>query len=230
MAYKMNEKNRAVKLGVLLSCVLVIVIILVVRFVIITHKEWVQDDIYASSNVEEYDKELILTSCGSDLNSALLIFPEKIDSDADVCDYLAEFKSGLFDTDGTLILKCKYNDTSYQKELDRISNIEMTICDVNSEQKHTNKIMYDEESFELPAYIASYGFGNTYEYALVNDDAKEIAYIYLAYPNPEDFEYPEYLMKNLEAYNEENTSDAYTIYDHSFDGGKSYIEFDDSNN
>ncbi|MCR4651409.1 MAG: hypothetical protein K5662_06600 [Lachnospiraceae bacterium] len=83
------------------------------------------------------------------------------------------------------------------------------------------------ESYELPAYVANSGFGNTYEYALLNEAEHEITYVYTAYPDPDNFPYPEYLMKDKSLYDESNTLGAFSIYNHSFDGGKSFIEFDD---
>ena len=53
-------------------------------------------------------------------------------------------------------------------------------------------------------------------------------YIYFAYPGEETLRlYSDFVKKDLSAYEEENTWDAYSMYNHSFDGGESYIEFDD---
>lgn len=52
-------------------------------------------------------------------------------------------------------------------------------------------------------------------------------YIYLAYPNDNVLsEYSDYVKKDLSVYEEENTWDAFSIYNHSFDGGESWVEFD----
>ena len=39
--------------------------------------------------------------------------------------------------------------------------------------------------------------------------------------------YSDYIKKDLSVYEEENTWDAFSMYNHSFDGGESWVEFDD---
>ena len=54
-------------------------------------------------------------------------------------------------------------------------------------------------------------------------------YIYFAYLGEETLRlYSDFVKKDLSAYEEENTWDAYSMYNHSLDGGESYIEFDDN--
>ena len=36
-----------------------------------------------------------------------------------------------------------------------------------------------------------------------------------------------YVKKDLSAYEEENTWDVFCMYNHSFDGGESWVDFDD---
>lgn len=40
-------------------------------------------------------------------------------------------------------------------------------------------------------------------------------------------EYSDYVKKDRSVYEEENTWDAFSMYNHSFDGGESWVEFDD---
>ena len=88
-------------------------------------------------------------------------------------------------------------------------------------------IKYDEEMYTFPAYIAIDGFGSKYEYALLNEKEHVITYLYLAYPGKDQFEkYPDYVKENHSSYNKSGL-DCFTIYAHSFDGGRSYVEFDD---
>ena len=52
-------------------------------------------------------------------------------------------------------------------------------------------------------------------------------YVYLAYPDEKTLQdYSNYVKKDLSAYEEENTWDAFSMYNHSFDGGESWVEFD----
>lgn len=182
---------------------------------------------YHTSDLTEYDKAVILDRFGGDLDSNLSIFPDVLAEDAKVQLFETEFQSGLFDTDGNCILVCQYQEEQLQKEIERLSNLEMDIVNFDGKERYTNPIIYDERSYRWPAYVANAGFGNTYEYALVNEESDEIAYLYLAYPNPDHFPYPEYLLLDTSGYAEENTWNAFSMYNHSFDGGRSYMEFDD---
>lgn len=40
-------------------------------------------------------------------------------------------------------------------------------------------------------------------------------------------DYSDYIKKDLSVYEEENTWYAFSMYNHSFDGGESWVEFDD---
>ena len=103
----------------------------------------------------------------------------------------------------------------------------MEIRNGSSEESYTNKVLYDESSYRYPAYVANAGFGHTYEYALADKGDNENTYIYLAYPNSDMKEYTEYLLIDRSIYDEDDKTGAFTIYNHSFDGGNSCDEFDD---
>ena len=68
---------------------------------------------------------------------------------------------------------------------------------------------------------------NTYEYALLDKDNLQIIYIYLSYPSINNKKYNKYLKKDKSVYFWLSTWDLYSMYNHSFDNGKSYVEFDD---
>lgn len=51
--------------------------------------------------------------------------------------------------------------------------------------------------------------------------------MYITYPNIKTFKYSKYLKKNLKTYVDFDTLDNFTIYNHSFDNGDSFISFDD---
>ena len=53
-------------------------------------------------------------------------------------------------------------------------------------------------------------------------------YIYMAYPGSKLLKkYSDYVRKDLSSYAEENTMDRFSMYNHSFDGGESWVEYDD---
>ena len=85
---------------------------------------------------------------------------------------------------------------------------------------------YDDKFYPFPAYITNDGFGSTYEYALIDRDGGRIIYVYGAYVIPNSFPYKDCLKTDLSAYIADSLK-AFTVYNHSFDGGKSWDEFDD---
>ncbi|MBR1392078.1 MAG: hypothetical protein IJ567_11690 [Lachnospiraceae bacterium] len=183
------------------------------------------DTAYSTDHIEDYDKEYVVENYHSDLDSNLSVFPDELSTVNEVASFHASLSTNLFDTDGEIILDCVYENDQFHDEIERLANLSMTIK--NRDEQYTNSVLYDTEGYHYPAYITIDGFGNTYEYALIDQDNHEIIYIYLAYPNVRDFPYRDYLKKDLSLYEEENTLDAYSMYNHSFDDGESWTEFDD---
>lgn len=181
-------------------------------------------DSYHAEGAENYNKDAIIEKYSGDLDSDLSVFPDDIF--ADKTEYTADFNPNLFDTDGKMILICTYGDEQFSDEISRLQKLSKTI--EYNEEEHTNNVIYDEDSYSYPAYITIDGFGNTYEYALIDQSNNRIVYVYLAYPDKKTLQdYSDYIKKDLSVYEEENTWDSYSMYNHSFDGGESWVEFDD---
>lgn len=178
------------------------------------------------SGIENYDKAGILDNYGGDIDSGLFIFPDSTDNMMNPT-FVSSLKTGLFDTDGYIILQAKYSKEDYEAELERLSNIECTLS--FSDEEITQKVKYDEESYGLPAYVTVDGFDYIYEYALVNDETCEITYILLSYPKYVDLrQYKEYLKLDASEYKIEDVLNQFSIYAHSFDGGQSWTEYSDN--
>lgn len=176
----------------------------------------------------KYDKQYYINEYNGDLDSNLLIFPKK-DTYYISNEYYSSFETNLFDTDGYIILKAKYDKKEFDNEINRIKSLNMTIkngCKKGS-NTYKNKIKYDEKSYNYPAYITIDGFDSTYEYALINNKESEIIYVYLSYPNLKEQIYKEYLKKDKSEYSNVEKASGYSMYNHSFDSGKSFAEFDD---
>ena len=60
----------------------------------------------------------------------------------------------------------------FSDEISRLQALSKTI-EYNDED-HTNNVIYDEDSYSYPAYITIDGFGNTYEYALIDQSNNRI--------------------------------------------------------
>ena len=179
---------------------------------------------YHAEGAENYNKDAIIEKYSGDLDSDLSVFPDDIF--ADKTEYTADFNPNLFDTDGKMILICTYGDEKFSDEISRLQALSKTI-EYNDEE-HTNNVIYDEDSYSYPAYITIDGFGNTYEYALIDQSNNRIVYVYLAYPDKKTLQdYSDYIKKDLSVYEEENTWDVFSMHNHSFDGGESWVEFDD---
>lgn len=177
------------------------------------------------SGIEAYDKAAILENYGGDIDSGLFIFPDNT-SDMINPTYVSNLKTGLFDTDGYIMLQAKYSDEKYQEEVERLSQIECSLT--YKDEMVTQQVKYDAESYALPAYVASDGFDYIYEYALVNEETNEISYILLSYPSvAELIQYKEYLKLNVLEYEIDDALNQFTIYAHSFDGGQSWMEYSD---
>ena len=173
---------------------------------------------------ECYDKSYYIIKYGGDLDSNLSVFPDTVE-ESRVALYESSFGEGLFDTDGYMILEYRCDEGQIAAEEERLKKISFTITHYDG-QIFTNNVMYDGNSYPYPAYVTNDGFGSTYEYALIDRDGGRIVYIYAAYVMPDGFPYKEYLKTDRSAYKADSLQ-AFTVYNHSFDGGQSWDEFDD---
>ena len=181
--------------------------------------------LFRSIGVEQYDKSAIVEKYHANIDSNLSIFPDEIKAVEGTASYYAFISDEFFDKNPEIFLQCEYTVENYLLEIERLKSISITIK--YRDQSYTNYIKYDEEMYAFPAYIAIDGFGSKYEYALLNEKEHVITYLYLAYPGKDQFEkYPDYVKENHSSYNK-SCLDCFTIYAHSFDGGRSYVEFDD---
>lgn len=181
---------------------------------------------YSAAGLENYRPDEIVSAFGGDLDSSLAVFPSYETAARGSASYEAIFRRGLFDTDGRIVLECAYGTEDIADEIERLRTLSMTIS--YGDQEVTNEVRYDGESYSYPAYITIDGFGSTYEYALVITERRTIVYLYLSYPSAATINaFPDYMKKDRSVYDERSSNDCYSMYNHSFDGGKSWVEFDD---
>ena len=183
-------------------------------------------DLYLAKGVENYDLSAIKERYSGDLDSSLAIFPSKETLEKANVTYEARLQSGLFDTDAEIFLDCVYSDeTTFAREIERLASLFVTIS--YRGESYTNYVRYDEDSYSYPAYVTIDGFGHTYEYALVITERRQIIYLYLSYPGNKQFSrYGAYIKTDRSVYDKASLSE-FSMYNHTFDGGKTYIEFDD---
>lgn len=180
---------------------------------------------YEAKGINQYDKAEIVNKYHSSLDSNLSLFPDEIKSIKEESFYYAYVSNEFFDKNPKIILECQYDKETFDQEIERIKNGEITITYKN--ESVTNKVIYDEEMYIEPAYIAIDGFADKYEYALINYEDYIIAYVYFAYPGESEFQNYQSLVKKDKSLYDKTSLKSFTIYAHSFDGGKSFIEFDD---
>ena len=176
---------------------------------------------------EHYDKSYYINKYGGDLDSNLSVFPDGLE-ESRVILFESSFGEGLFDTDGYMILEYRCDAEQISAEEERLGSLSMTIRHYDG-QTFTNHVMYDETSYRYPAYITNDGFDSTYEYALIDRGGGRIIYIYGAFVMPDGFPGKDYLKTDRSAYKKDSLK-AFTVYNHSFDGGQSWTEFDDAIN
>ena len=188
------------------------------------------------SGLESYDKQAILEKYESDLNSGLETFPDNTDNILDG-EYAFHLKYGILDSDAYIIMKAHYSHEDYLQEEKRLSEIKCTI--VNSRINQLSKkeeiidtvntcIKYDDSIYKYPAYIASDGYGDVYEYALMDAENDTIIYVLLSYPEFLNLsKYKDYTKPNKNDYKQNDSFNEFTIYYHTFDNGATYNYYEE---
>ena len=216
---------------VFVACTIVIAAVSFIRTVLVLGIVMVVEA--APSNVitgiEHYDKAYYLENYGGDLDSLMLIFPEQVDLAVEAT-FESKMDTGLFDTSGYILLCAEYEKEQFEKEKARLSEITCTIYSLGQEEESVTKnILYDENSYSLPAYVTCDGFRDMYEYALIDEENFSVTYVYLSYPEPAtENAYKNYLKCDLSLYNITDSFNQFTIYAHSFDGGEIWTEASDT--
>ncbi len=219
------KKDRKTLKSVLIIALIVILVVILGCGLIYAVMSFLPKKI---DGIENYNKLYYIENYGGDLDSNLSIFPDDKSVFIEPT-FKSSMLTGLFDTDGYIILTSKYNLDNFNKEIERLSSLSMTIKNgcLKDSDSHTNYVKYDTTSYRYPSYVTIDGFGSTYEYALINKDELKIIYVYLSYPNTYDTNYKEYLKKDISTYSKENTLNSFSMYNHTFNNGESYMEFDD---
>lgn len=162
--------------------------------------------------IENYDKSYLEEEFSGDMTSHFFLFPDDL-KDTEDAEFWYEYKTGLFDTDGSFFLSAVYSEEDFANEIERISEITCTVND--GVEDITQAVIYDEDMYNYPAYIAIDGYTHNYEYALIDHDNNRIVYVLLGYPDYDELsEYSDYLKTDPDAYDLENgtTLERFCIY------------------
>lgn len=108
----------------------------------------------------------------SGIHTAYLVFPQQIPEDIIETSFYHYYRDTLFTPTVQTFLQCKYNDRTYQQEIDRLENTSKTYGN-----KKIQLLRDEDKKFGYPAYIAVNNADHTYEYALLTGE-KEITYVF----------------------------------------------------
>lgn len=152
-----------------------LVIVIVLCAGVIIFKEY-PNNTYFTMDYEMY------ADCRSNLlkddqfHSGLYIFPQDICPDTEDINFMYVCEKQKWKNNYEIILRVKYTEDEYKKEVKRLSGLNCEI--MGSDGITTNKIMYTEDAYDYPAYVAIQGCDESYEYALTIDEEKEIVYVF----------------------------------------------------
>lgn len=178
------------------------------------------------TDASQYAKNYYIETYGGDLDSNLSIFPDEITEDMEVINFESSLATGLFDTDGYIFLEYTLDKVDFDNEVARLQELQAKIENYDG-QVYINKVMYSEDDYAYPTYITIDGYADTFEYALIDEENSRIICVYLAYYNDSRFTKEEYLKVDKSCYSDFDNLDEFSMYTHTFDGGKSYVEYND---
>jgi len=113
-----------------------------------------------------------------DYNDAPIVFPKKITDSMTINDYMFVEVVQAFQSVGKhFYLDVTYSAEEYFNELKRLKDWSREYS--YGEEKGVGKLLYNEQDFYYPAYVASYNKLLAYEYALILQDNR-IIYVYIS--------------------------------------------------
>ena len=150
----------------LVASAVVIFVVLPLLFAVIyngvdnVYREHYNQSITDTARYEEVIGNPLICRFGN--TPVCMTFPKSIE-DKNVIDFF----SNSFEEEIQITLDIQYDEQSFEAELDRLSHID------------GSKTRYDEWNFQKPAYVAVYGDGACFEYALIDYENLQISYVYL---------------------------------------------------
>lgn len=119
------------------------------------------------------------------VQTGYIVFPEKLPDGMIEAEFYHSFRNTIASPTTQTYLKCKYDEQTYQQEIQRLENTSKTYGDRKME------LLRDEKKkFQYPAYIAVENAAHKYEYALLTGE-REIAYISTSYIGKEKVHFSE---------------------------------------
>ncbi len=112
-------------------------------------------------------------------------FPEVIAEDAEVKEFYFSYQDTWDDPTCEVFLQCVYTEEDYEKEVERLENVERVYG------KDVKKLLKESTGrYNYPAYIAVENHNYGYEYVLLSG-ANELTYVYTAFKERRNIHFDE---------------------------------------
>lgn len=148
----------------------------------------------------------------SEKYTKLLIFPQQVPESAEEPTYVYHYQDGYNRPMCQIYLHCELNQADYDSEVQRLSQLSYT-----TENGQSNQIVFNDQDYLYPAYVAIEGYDFCYEFALVDEENLSITYIYAMNTIDDNIEFekaylPEFFMEDFENF-EVTGFDRFTMYE-----------------
>lgn len=196
MIERNNDKKEMYKTKVLRNSFISIAIGLFLLLLIIVYMNATDRIVeeYMTKEISEYgnwDGHMDLER--ESLESGLFLFPQEI-APAEDAEYLYYCASDMHSIHQYGIYTAvTYTEQKFEEEVKRIADTRCQVQVSLQGETVTNSVMYSENLFKYPAYVAIYNSNLSYEYALLDTANNKIIYVYLQLKDGNEIIPEEYL-------------------------------------
>lgn len=128
---------------------------------------------YTTKNIDDYGNYSgHIESEQTGFFSLLKIFPKELPPSVTVKNYYYFCNNGLLDNSYQLYLLCSYDKEDFDIEKERLESIELTYND------KVHKPIKTDKGFQYPAVVTVFNDQNSFEYALLDEETRTIAYVF----------------------------------------------------
>ncbi|MBO7334159.1 MAG: zf-HC2 domain-containing protein [Lachnospiraceae bacterium] len=196
---KAVKRYRHVLIGLIIGIVLAVLLI-IGGFVALGHQISKATGVEASTLTDPKDYRT------ADYRgiAKLMLFPDKAEVSDNIKEYYYDCGGGDMYQIYIIRLNCKYTAEEFAREKERLLSV-----------KDKKQAVYDEEEFSLPAVCAMM-YGDGFEYAVLNEGACEIDYIYLQGADRRNIPFDKKLIPKdygQHGWNFENEREPFSIYE-----------------
>lgn len=175
---KLNVK-KSKNLILIITNMILCIITIVILWQIVRSANNITEE-YVTMAPEEYSNwDGHISMEWQELKSGLYLFPEKELEKEDIRYFYYCCTRNVVANEYLICTEVTYSKEEFQKEVQRISEVECEIPMGEKEKSIVNKVEYTEKDFAYPAYVAVYNANLSYEYALLKEAEGKIIYVYM---------------------------------------------------